>query len=208
MTNMTGTASGSSSQPDEQGVPADVLDALVPPSGSRWRRVVAWMSFGAAIVAAGWVWSLGIANPEISSRAATWGGDGPVHIGFQINSESPVALEITEGFDVPPGLRLLGYSTAPFDPDARLQSVRDDVFPYRLAAGETVGLTAFYEVDDCAALPRGGVDVEVTVAIADGPFSRFTHHRQIGEDLFVGDDGSLTSWPMAVAAFVCGAGGE
>ncbi|MEQ8842743.1 MAG: hypothetical protein RIB98_17310 [Acidimicrobiales bacterium] len=159
----------------------------------------------AAVVAAGWVWSLGIANPEISSNAATYGGDGPVHMGFQITSDSSTTIEITEGFGVPSGLRLLGYTTGPFDIDAPPDSFRSDIFPRRLEAGDMVELTAFYEVDDCSRLPLGDDGVEVTVAIADGPFSRFEHRRQVSNDIFVSYGPGRGSWPATIAQFVCDA---
>ena len=212
MTNMTDNASADSPEADVEAevgrataIPMDVVDALVPPPASRRRRFVAWGLFAAAVVAGVWYWSTGAVNPEIESRAATWGGDGPVYLGFRIESRSSTDIDITAGFDVPDGLELIGYTTTPFSEDLDVAEASGDPFPVHLEADGAVDLTAFFEVTDCDAL-RGRTDVAaVTVSLASGPFSWFDARRTIATDLFVQDDGTPQGWAPAIAAGVCAA---
>jgi hypothetical protein len=204
MTNMTDEASGISPGTVQSTIPAEVLDALVPPPAARWRRVTLWLLFAVAVAGVGWVWNTGVANPEIATHVASWGGDGPVHLGFRIESHSSVDIEITEGFDVPPGLRLLGYSMAPFSDDLGPVDIQDDVFPARVNPDSFVDITAFFEITDCDLLTSQVGPARVTVAIADGPFSWFEHRRVVGADFFTDSDGSSPhGWPTMISEATC-----
>ena len=207
MTNMTDNASADSLEVDAaaDAIPTHVVDALVPPPASRWRRFLAWGLFAAAVVAGVWFWSTGAVNPDIESRAARWGGEGPVHLGFRIESRSSTDIDITAGLEVPDGLALIGYTTTPFSEELDVAGASGDPFPVRIEADGAVELTALFEVTDCDAL-RGRTDVAaVTVALANGPFSWFEVRRTIAVDLFIDDQGTPQGWPPAIAAGVCAA---
>jgi hypothetical protein len=205
MTNMTDEASGISPGTAQSTIPAEVLDALVPPPAARWRRAALWLLFAAAVAGVGWAWNRGVANPEIATHVASWGGDGPVHLGFRIESRSSVDIEITEGFDVPPGLRLIGYSTAPFSDELDPADIEEDVFPRRVRPNGFVDMTAFFEITDCGLVANQADPARVTVAIADGPFSWFEHRRVVGADVFAFSDGSSPEgWPAMISEATCG----
>ncbi|MEZ5247046.1 MAG: hypothetical protein R2707_18295 [Acidimicrobiales bacterium] len=185
-------------------IPPEVLDALVPAPAARWRRAALWLLFAAAVAGVGWGWSTGIANPEISTHLASWGGDGPVHLGFRVESRSAVDIEITEGFDVPDGLRLLGYTTAPFSDELGIADIDGGVFPVRVRPDGPVDITAFFEITDCGLLANQVGPARVTVAIADGPFSWFEHRRVVGTDFFAASDATgQGAWPTAISEGAC-----
>ncbi len=204
MSNMIDGASDISPGAVQATIPAEVLDALVPPPAPGWRRVVLWSLFAVAVVGTGWAWNTGVANPQVASHAASWGGDGPVHIGFRVESESSVDIEITEGFDVPPGLRLLGYSATPFSDELGIADIDDDVFPARVRPDGFVDITAFFEVVDCGLLANWTDPPRLTVAIADGPFSWLERRRVLGADFFTPTDGgSQGGWATVISEAPC-----
>ena len=70
-----------------------------------------------------------------------------------------------------------------------------DPFPIRMEPRETLNLTTWYAVTDCAQITRTDVDdtdVDLQVRIADGPIASITRTRTIHADGGLsGDEGTI-----------------
>jgi len=186
-----------------------LIDELVPPAGSRLRRWLIWLLVLALVGAATWLFTSGTATPRLSqAEISSYGGSGPIQLGVRAINASRVPIEVTSGPRSRPGLRLLGYG-----PDPALSALVVDPFPIRVQPGDTLDLTAWFDVEDCAAIARAdaydtGVDLQVR--IADGPFSVLTRTRTVrANGGLSGDLGTWAAgqhqapWPLIAAQYAC-----
>ena len=185
------------------------MDQLVPPPGPAYRRVLLWVLFLALCAAVVWSTATGILSPKIENAQITsLGGDGPVQIQLLIQSGSIVDLQVVDGPEVPPGLKLLGYSIGDSATgEFRRTDVVRDPFPLTIRPDESLQLMAWYQVDDCNALGRdseGKPDVDIRMKIASGPFSWVDHTRTVIS--FGGTDpqDDTAPWAYSVSQFTCG----
>lgn len=201
-----------------------LLDVLVPPPGPTWRRVVAWVVFLAAVIALTVGWQEGRVTPRLEEvRWVQYGGRGPVSVGVAFRNGSPVDIEIVGGPHDRAGLRRLGYviGTVERDPIHGIDTIDSgiewpidepdlaalvdrldrDPFPLRLAPGQGVILTMFYDVVDCGRIRQideRDVGVDLVVRMVGGPLRGIEHRREIRQFT------ASTSWPYEVAQHACG----
>ena len=187
----------------------DLLDRLVPGAMSPVRRCGIWVMFLAPVVGATWMFTSGTATPRLSDTHVTgYGGAGPVQLSVEMTNGSRVAIEVLGGPRARAGLTLLGYTHS-----SESRSYIRDPFPIRMEPRETLNLTTWYAVTDCAQITRTDVDdtdVDLQVRIADGPIASITRTRTIHADGGLsGDEGTIAEgrvdapWPVVISQYAC-----
>ena len=195
-------ALGSDGGASLEGLDPDALDLLVPRAPRRLVRVVAWLGFGALVLAIAWWAATGRIAPRASVSTEAAGGTGPVFATLAVANHSPAAIRVEAGPEAPRGLRSLGTSIGPARPAANGRvPAGPDAPGMVIPPGHVRRVTAWFAVTDCVAARRAGADeLSLRLRFASGPTRWVVVERGAGSDQLVD-----RSWSWALARRACAA---
>jgi hypothetical protein len=159
--------------------------------------MVATIGVGTILAGIMYLWAGGWLTSNLEMTGATFGGPGPVTIGFQVTNNGARTIEILDA-EASPGLTLVSLELVDEAGPARAA-------PALLDPERTATLLATYDVIDCAALDRSDTAFTFDVQFANGPL-QMKHQIQFQTEDFVFDErspGQVVSWPVAITQYVC-----